>query len=211
MMSKEIESTQGKNFVTPEIMAIYESHLPEDESRDTSQLPLEINENKLPNEDRVAISALKKYYTAYDDANVMIRNQLAANFSELTGELEPRDGIALLIKIFEKLAINPTFFYQKISETLINLGKFQFGARDKMFKALYPLSGNTADNHALYTNYIMLAYQKEWTNMINTRNVLADINRPDHKRKGHDLVSLLRAVSADVFIETPWNPGRIFS
>ena len=124
---------------------------------------------------------------------------MAANFSELTGDLEPRDGIALLIKIFEKLAINPTYFYQKISETLLNLGKFQLCARDKMFKALYPLSGNTADNYALYTNYIMLAYQKEWPHMINAKNVLADINRPDRKRKGHDLVSLLRAVSADVF------------
>jgi len=34
--------------------------------------------------------------------------------------------------------------------------------------------------------------------MINAKNVLADINRPNHRRTKRDLVSLLRAVSEDV-------------
>ena len=69
----------------------------------------------------------KKYYIAYDDANNMIRILLNKinKFTESTADLKPKDGIGLLIKILDKLAINPTYFYQKISETLLNLGKFQ--------------------------------------------------------------------------------------
>ena len=202
-----LEASNVRSVVTPEIMEIYESKLPAEESRDTSELPFEIDESKLSQAMQKATSASrKKYYIAYDDANNMIRILLNKinKFTESTADLKPKDGIGLLIKILDKLPINPTYFYQKISETLLNLGKFQLGARDKMFKALYPLSGNTVDNYALYTNYIMLAYQKEWPHMVNAKNVLADINRLDRKRKGHDLVSLLRAVSADVFqiIET---------
>ena len=95
-------------------MEIYESKLPAEESRDTSELPFEIDESKLSQAMQKATSASrKKYYIAYDDANNMIRILLNKinKFTESTADLKPKDGIGLLIKILDKLAINPTYFY----------------------------------------------------------------------------------------------------
>ena len=102
------------------------------------------------------------------------------------------------LQFLKKLAINPTLFYHRINENLNNLHKFQLEAREKIFKALFPLSGETNVKHTSYINCITTAYEKEWTHMINAKMFLADANRPNHVRTEKDLGLLLQAVSDDV-------------